>query len=59
MRQLPKSKSEEETAIVSYIYCENCKSEDFNIKVTHSRFVDSFDLWVCPTCKEETVHVDI
>jgi uncharacterized Zn finger protein len=42
----------------NYIYCDSCGYEDFEVVVVYSRTTASGALYICPSCREETSHVE-
>jgi hypothetical protein len=41
-----------------YVYCTSCGYEDFDIFVAYIRSTANADCYECPSCKQETTHVE-
>lgn len=44
---------------VKYISCSSCGFEDFDTTVIYNRTTATGDLYLCPSCGEETSDVDL
>jgi acyl-coenzyme A thioesterase PaaI-like protein len=44
---------------VNYVYCNSCSYEGLDVNIKFVRTVANGDVYECPSCKNETMNVEI